>query len=553
MPRQGWLTTACLFALLLLISVALHHDVLSAWWRFDDPSVLRFAIEHSPLQYFFHASVWKSVATTNFTPWAYFSFGVDYRLFGLSPKGFYWHQLVSLAACATLGYLLLRRYLSASAALCGALAFLLGAPSTQLAGQLMSRHYIEGLGFMMAALLCLMRSPAGRIWIWAGTGFYLLACLAKEVYVPLPFLLPLLLTGAWRDRLGRAAPFFLTFAAYMLWRWHMLGSLGQSGYATELPSMALVWHTARQFPELLLGSGMFAWPAYAALLIAVLVLLREGRLPAMLASLGLLVAPLVPLMVKPGVDSPNRFLFLFWWALVMATGAAAGMLCRRLPGRASPLACLLLATLALGGFHQGKQAMLPVAAANQRFDVQGRFLWLAGADTVLLTDPLLSGVFWYRADLLKLREFNSQSPSAPAQAYDESMLVGETRPIHRYDEACGCMRAIDLAPMLADWRSRTIETMPLSLDISLSNDIFSWHFGPRPDGLYTLLVHEPDALRGAIPMAAQGTQRFKIRLDQRVVVQLRYQSTDGRLGYSERLVLPPGANTTLSWQSKGRS
>ena len=58
---------------------------------------------------------------------------------------------------------------------------------------------------------------------WLGGGAYLAACSAKEVFVPLVFVLPFLPIGDAKARFRNLHPYLLALAVYLPWRAWMLG------------------------------------------------------------------------------------------------------------------------------------------------------------------------------------------------------------------------------------------------------------------------------------------------------------------------------------------
>lgn len=91
-----WLAAAFLLAL----AVLLNMGVLSAGWRWDDPSILLHAHQFSIIQDVLDPAVWQQFSPANLTPLLILSLEIDLILAGLSPWFFYLHQLMLLAAAA---------------------------------------------------------------------------------------------------------------------------------------------------------------------------------------------------------------------------------------------------------------------------------------------------------------------------------------------------------------------------------------------------------------------------------------------------------------------
>jgi len=331
LPR--WITHVVPPVLLAAAVCLLHGNAVSGFWRFDDPQMLDFA-RHQPLiESFFRPDVWQKLGAPFFTPLLTFSYAIDDALFDLIPSGFYLHHLASLFLAAWMTTRLLRRWTPSVQATLGGILFLTGFPVTVVAQQLMTRHYIEGLVFAIAALICFHDASHRPGRAWTGALCYLLAMLAKEVYAPL--ILFLFVATDWRTsgppRLRRLAPYLLAAAAYLPWRQAMLGGVG--GYTTRLiPDSAELLDFLRGSLVWTLGDGHGTFTVALALLTTGVLLcgIRTRALrPATLTVAALLLAaPLLPVMISstqaeaPAYFIPHRYLFLPWWALSCALALA---------------------------------------------------------------------------------------------------------------------------------------------------------------------------------------------------------------------------------------
>lgn len=337
-PR--WITLATPFALAAAIWL-LHGNVLSGFWRFDDPQMLDF-IRHQPLpETLYRPDVWQKLNAPFFTPLLTLSYALDNTLFDLHAPGFYLHHLFSLFLAAWMTTRLLRRWTPPIHACLGSLLFVAGFPVTVVAQQIMTRHYIEGLVFAIAALICFYDSARRPAWAWAGALCYLVAMLAKEVYAPLLFFL-LVATDRNTEEaplLPRLTPYILAATIYVPWRHAMLGGMG--GYTTRLiPGSAELLNFISGTVHWGLGGGplttILAGIAAGGLLIGIRHRALKPARTALVATL--LAIPLLPIMIPaalpeaPGYFIPHRYLFLPWWALSCALAIALA------PRRTPPLA-----------------------------------------------------------------------------------------------------------------------------------------------------------------------------------------------------------------------
>ena len=180
-----------------------------------------------------------------------FRTGETLALFGLNPIWHYAHQLISLWLAAYMSFLVLRLWIGLGWAVFGAMLFLVNAPTANIAQNLMTGHYLEGLIFASVAIYGFIRAMRndGRYWgYWLALGVfsYGLACTCKEIYVPLPVVLLALPEGEWKRRLHFAAPFLVVTFLYLGWRAVVLGTF-VGGYQHDWGNVGFI-----QFPKTLL-------------------------------------------------------------------------------------------------------------------------------------------------------------------------------------------------------------------------------------------------------------------------------------------------------------
>ena len=223
-PKERYLTAVAV--LLLTVTVGtLYHHVLNSYWLFDDLQILKHAREHHPQEYFFKPAVWQELSVSNLTPWVTLSFDIDLSLFGFQPKWFYLHHVVSLWLAAVMFYFVLRLWLPRKFATFGALLWIVSAPFGLVSELLMLRHYIEGALFMLISVFLFVVALRKELFLLSVIAAipYFFALSAKEIYVPLLFIILLLPEKKWFFRLKYSLPFIFTFLFYIVWRYQMLG------------------------------------------------------------------------------------------------------------------------------------------------------------------------------------------------------------------------------------------------------------------------------------------------------------------------------------------
>ncbi|MDP2282678.1 MAG: hypothetical protein Q8L06_00955, partial [Pseudohongiella sp.] len=129
-------------ASLLLLAVLLNAGVLSASWRWDDPSILLHAHQFSIMQDVLDPAVWQQFSPANLTPLLILSMEIDLILAGMSPWFFYLHQLSLLAAAAFLLFVLLRLWCEFRFAVAGGVLFLCGLPNLLVFVIVLCREFV---------------------------------------------------------------------------------------------------------------------------------------------------------------------------------------------------------------------------------------------------------------------------------------------------------------------------------------------------------------------------------------------------------------------------
>jgi hypothetical protein len=279
--------TIALFLLALLVLV-LHGSAVHAYWRWDDGTHLFNSTQYTPWSVFLNPEVTRAVSGNQFAPWNLFVYQVNSALFGMDPRGFYLHHLLSLAAAAFALYVLMRQWFAPWRAMLAPALLLMGAPAFHMAQQLMVGHYLDGLTFACLALWAQLRAVDRRQWRWAwlAAGLYLLSTLCKEVYVPwiaLALFMPLGAAAApmpWVQRWRYALPALAVALGYAAVR--VLVFSGAGGYQ---PSTLTGWHDvpgvlgamALMLTHGLVGSGALGLLATALCLVCVGVSLGACR------------------------------------------------------------------------------------------------------------------------------------------------------------------------------------------------------------------------------------------------------------------------------------
>ena len=325
----------------------LYSGVLRLWWTYDDFYVIHLLKIEPRFAYWLKTDAWSQ--TRMFTPLLLSSFELDAILAGLTPRAFYVHQLLALAAAAVALYVVLRLWLPRFWAGAVGILFLVGAPTVNWVERSSSvttpKDFVAALVSLGLFTVALRRNDWRLVALSALA--YLIAMLAKEVYVPLVALLAVLPEGRGRRRIAWLCRAHLAaLAIYVAWRWTSTGTLvGGYGWTVTLREMpGLLARLPVRIGRSWLG-GQPVWGALllAAIVVAILSGFRGRRRAWALAGWGFLLVSLPVLPVSKTFHL--RYGGLPWLAACVALGFAGRNLAAR-GGRASPLAAGLLVGVA---------------------------------------------------------------------------------------------------------------------------------------------------------------------------------------------------------------
>lgn len=543
---MSWLDArGTLFAALILAAAVglLYGRAIHGWWHLDEPLILKQAILHSPLEYFFIPKVWRELYAVSFTPWLTLSFDFDYTLFGLRPAAFYAHQLISVWAAVMAFYWLLTAWVSRSFALMGALLLMMSAPLALASQSLPLRHYLTGLAFASLAtcLWILAVRENRRGYAWASALLFFPAALCKEIYLFLPFMVLLLQEKAWQERLRATWPMLLMLALYAPWRLWMLGGLGGYGHATFMlgkdPLLlfgALLLMPLSFFLKLFgTGYASIAWISVS--LVSMLGLFRARPWRSLVMALSFLVMiaiPLVPLVsiLSPYADAESHRL-LFMPAALLAGSVSVGLFrwSRGIPRRVA-MAVAIMAFLSMGLFMHSRSLInswrIPEAAKQE-----GRFLLSRSGETAALSVYQPNQQYFYEGlAWLRPRFGDGNIPPTVFDGYFELDQPSGTpltrRRIYALDLDCNCFHDVTMQA-LAKRKSLLgrLQEKPLHVELEWEQGRSRWSLGPYTTGSYFFLAGEHSgwySTRNNAP-AVQGEWALRIA----GFVRVGYESPEG--------------------------
>jgi hypothetical protein len=462
--------------ILALVTCLLYYNALNAYWRYDDGAHLGFAATYQPWQYFFIPEITRQHNISSVTPWNVLTYDINLRLFGFSPAGFYAHQLFSVWLAGLGTFLLLRLWTVYYWALFGAILFLTGVPTFHIANELMTGHYLEGMILMIAVLYCYVQALRKERFLiaLAGAVFYAITVTTKEIYVPLPVFLLFIPEGKFEQKIKYALPYFVCAAAYVLWRYAVLGKIvgGYSvSYAAGFDPVLVAW-TFAKIPVLCFGKNTQG--ILSCLVMAGLIswgLLRKKIFPVpFLVGLFLILVPLMPLAHWPGINLADRYVFLPWWGICCCMAFILPSPSKTILQKGSAALVCAFILLAVVGANLREREFLRSHASLQT-EVY-RFI-LNSNNTQVFLRPRIGEEFGYFPiiinGILKADEtFNPQYIPRATIISDESALVNvdlSTKTIWRYGEDCKCVKDITSGVPLMLKRLKELKTVHKALKI----------------------------------------------------------------------------------------
>lgn len=515
----------------------------------DDFFNLRWVLEHPAAAYTFDPAVWQKLPFRMLTPLLMLSLDLDATLFGLRPAPFYLHQLLALGLAAGAFYATLRLRLPALWSAAGAALFLLGPPLVSLAALIMVRHYVEGLLFALLAVagyLAALGRSAGRgrvAWSAASAAAYFAAMAAKEVFVPLALLLPLVPEGRLHDRLRLAAPHAAALVLYLAYRLYMLDVLvGGYGWAIapdELPAAAL----ALPGKMAATAAGGTAWGAVAlaALLAPAAWLALRSRRAALLVAAGALLA-LAPVLPVSQEVVP-RYAAVPWAGGALAFAFGAGSLARR-GGAGRGAAVGLLAVALAAGLVANRQAWAEAVDEMGRLEVENRGLLELGPDDLLRHPAEYAAAL----DQLRWLEARLGMPRAAGWFADDVFLCtggAEGRRVWGYEASAGRLVEITgrVPALRRSYCGALRRDVPLEVSFRRTGEELWWELGPHAAGDWALVLGGGER---AIAVPARGG--YRIGGISSVRLRVRYRSPEGWVAFSPELLLPLDRPGRYRWR-----
>ncbi len=483
------------FSIPIILTFYFYHNHLNAWWLADDPALLQAIAEHGILPHFYDSTVWRQVSPANLTPWLIASLGIDWFWWQLEPFGYYIHHFISFILVLSISYLSLKDYFSPTVASITLSLFVLSTPVAHLLQFLMVRHYLEGLGFAIAAFYFyfkLLQDSRPR-WFFLSNLSYLLAITAKEIYVPLVVLLPFLPETTWKRRLYYLIPMIIIAGLYVVWRaemlqWHRL----ISGYDSSLiPKLTLAYVQDLPLRLIQILNWLTHWQqSIFGVIIGLFIVftLWRAKLREMIfifVLLGLVTLPIIPVLTI--LDT--RYLVLPYFVFCLAIGWTLQVL-------RTHHQLLLSLGLGFGAIFASITAIesLSFKAIQQQYRTEGQFILQGESGTLI--EPI--GMYWYYQGLQRLRRMALQQPENTHVCYD-SCSCTQVAPLYHYTKSS------QLEIFSTHFSECSEKNQNLQAVVNFKNDILAWKLAPQSTGQYYASLSTHHDLHGQFfPIPATG-------------------------------------------------
>lgn len=372
-----------IFAVLWLLAPLLVYSFhLNGGWRFDDGHHLLFLSEYRHFDYIYDQTAARLQSGAHYTPFNILTYDLAHRIFSFAqPVGFYFFHLLLLGAATAAFFLLLTRLVPTCIAVAGTAFFLCGFPIAGIAGQLMVGHYVVGFLFFSLSLYYYDCALAQKRISARSLLLFLLACMAKEIFVPMIVVVMIDPRTRLRERIKPVLAYSAVIAIFWTARTLVVGRL-VGGFNNGLPLPAAQGLQSIVSSLLHYFFGAADGIALGIMIVAMLVctlraaLEKYGVRSTLLicaGMTGMLFLPLLPVALQIKAPTEIRLITMIWYALAFCTAIGLQYLWQKTNANiARTTAGLLLATLAWNTWHYVHSS--PLSAIENQFDRYSRYV-----------------------------------------------------------------------------------------------------------------------------------------------------------------------------------
>ena len=525
--RRAWVPDAAIASAWTLIAVLWSRKVVAFWWTFDDPFHLNLIAHRGAADLLFDSAFWRAFPSHVFTPLLLLSLQADLRLFGLEARPFYIHQIAIFACIAPALYLLLRQWVSRGAAACAVLIAIAGAPMIESVQRLMDRHYLEGLLLAILAAFAYVvavRRSSAPIDVLSGV-LYLLSMAAKEIFVPLIVILPVIPGVPPRRRLRTLVPHAIALLFYCIWRFAVLGVRVESyGWAVKRSDwLRLIAMLPLRIGAVLAGSAPVGVAAVLLMLVALVIVAvrRPGSRPVLGTGVIAAFLPILPV----SFEIHPRYALTSW---ILAAVAVAFLGPSRWERALQVAIVIAVAVSARQQWSESDRSM-------RRMSDEARVFAALGPDDVL----------WMPATPpATLDELSRMTGSRGRWTYDALPFCRQRLTAKRffaYDPAT--RRVQEASPDQLRGACKASRAAPLSVRFDFQQGSLFWVFGPYDSGTYRVII--ADGRQGFDVPRRAGFQLAGVAT---LPLRVRYESPAGWVTYSDDLQVVLKDGQTVTWR-----
>ncbi len=527
----------------IVLALSAYQFQLSGGWRFDDGHHLAFLIQYNHFEYIYDPGAARLQSGAHYTPFNILTYDLAHRLVPFTkPVWFYAFHIALIGLATATLHLYLRLITGWIAATCGAAVFLLGFPITGMSGQLMVGHYVIGFGFGGLCLYCYERGARDNRFYPLAVGLYFLACLCKEIFLPLILFPALDPRFGLRQRIRRTLPWLGAATLFWLLRTLVVAN-AVGGYNDGLPVRPLA-----ALEAIVAGLHAYATMSTGAVIMSLLLafccvltfatLWRRFDLPAATtisaAAIAGTMLPLTPvaLQVSPHAPTEIRLLSGIWFMLSIAAAVALSSVSIR---NTSPLRPFMASTMVLATVWASISYVrnAPLFPLGHEFDNVTRHL--IERDTCYLHDKYGWSSWLYDLN----RAMWPQSPPplmAPLEILDTVGKPGH--PICEFNSegvrATGKVEAT----------SGCVSDEELSVELAYNGSHLVMNFGPDRGSVY--YVEVPDAYFLKLPASFTMPYPDRQRLKDFRLLKI---NSDGVVACSPVLHFDPAVQPYMQWSS----
>jgi len=431
--------TKAVFILICVTFLLYGARVIEGGFVGDDCSHLAYAATHSLLEAFTNREAMLDQSYAHVTPILSAAFMLAISLFGLNDHGHYLLSVFTISLVCLASWFFLRHFVSARASLIGTLLWLTTAEVNHVVSSLSMIQYAWGLFFTALTLISINNFSRQKAhWAALATLAYALACLSKELYVPLVFIAWFWPRFARHERLLIALPLTCIAVSYTALRFWLFDGIG--GYASFYDDSG---HLAKHFVtalgsfwKLIAGQEPALWVAKLAVGLVVVHGLFSGRRPSLLFVLVCafcLLAPIAQVLALGNLTS-ERLSFLVAWCVAIYAAWTA----HHHPFRISLL--LVAVCLQLIARFPAK----PVDDFLGRHKTENRYLVDAPSGAAPLFAPRSPWIVYFNSTrLARVVIAGDQAPEILSSVDDlETLSSSEAERVVSWNSQCNCVQML---------------------------------------------------------------------------------------------------------------